>query len=385
MGFLDKLRGTKYTIRKLLAAGQEAETRSDLEAAFEQYQQAAQLGSADAMVAIGHLYAVKKFRMRQQSNLWDLMRQGIPSFPWNTVTWEEPDYPAALEWYRKAAELDHPLACYLTGCFLCDGTGGSTDIPAGLSHLEKAHRLGIEDAQKMLCLFRDPVPAGLTDAEYEALLSTFTQAVDSGDPSQYELYAQLRGGTEKQLSRLGFILVAARNLQDPKYGLFKYQYTASGIPLIPACTKRANWQSFVRIDLNALPAENTWIAFSSDIDTDFTLGTCYCLKKAGTARYRSPAFGWLGEEKHALLLTPDQIAVPDPAVLDDIIRNFQLLPEEYAAENAAFFTECGEKEYSVEIAAITGSRVDILLRYTIGGSETVARYFHPELLSLDLS
>ena len=47
--------------------------------------------------------------------------------------------------------------------------------------------------------------------------------------------------------------------------------------------------------------------------------------------------------------------------------------------------ENGGKEYSVEIACLNGLEVDLLFRYTIGGSNDVKRFFAPRLLSLALN
>ena len=46
--------------------------------------------------------------------------------------------------------------------------------------------------------------------------------------------------------------------------------------------------------------------------------------------------------------------------------------------------ENGEKEYSLEVAGITDKKVEVLWRYTIGGSDSVDNYFEPELISLNL-
>ena len=104
--------------------------------------------------------------------------------------------------------------------------------------------------------------------------------------------------------------------------------------------------------------------------------------KCGNAVYRSPEFGWLREEKHAVLFRIDRNAHLSEEDLQTVVEQFCLIEEEYLPENAAFFTECGEKEYSVEVAAISGSKVDVLCRYTIGGSDVVHDYFEPELISL---
>ena len=50
-----------------------------------------------------------------------------------------------------------------------------------------------------------------------------------------------------------------------------------------------------------------------------------------------------------------------------------------------FLVENGGKEYSVEIACLNGLEVDLLFRYTIGGSNDVKRFFAPRLLSLALN
>ena len=385
MSVFDLFNNKTAQIRKLMAAGQTAEQQGDPETAFTHYQQAAELGSADAMVAIGALYAAKNFRPVEQSNLLELMQQGIPVFPWNLQTQVVPDLKTALEWYRKAADRNHPVGCYIAGCMLCDGSGCKADIPQGLAYLEKARKQGVTEADQMYSLFAPATPANLTDAAYEACLAEFRRAVETEDPRRFALYARLKGGTDRQKTRLGYVLTAAQNLNDSRYGLFKYLMDDAEIPLIPACCKRAHWQTFVRIDLNAFSGEDTYLAFSSDIDPRYTLGYFHRLTEAGTARYRSPAFGWLGEEKHAVVLKIDPDKVVPREDLEPLIRRFRLIPAEHEPRNAAFLTECGEKEYSVEIAAIQGDRVDVLFRYTIGGPEDIRESFQPELIDLTLA
>lgn len=380
MSVFDLFNPTSQKRRRYLSAGKTAEAQGDLEAAFTAYTQAAELGSSDAMAAIGDLYVFRSFRQVEKTNLPELL-QGIPVFPWNLHTAMADDHDSALKWYRKAADLGNPRGCYLAGAFLCDS---QRDIPLGLSYLEKAMAQGVKEAAYIHAIYAPPVRISISDQAYEALLREFQTAVEKESPHRFEQYARLKGGSDSQLARLGYLLTTRRNLNDPRYGLFRYLFDAQGIPLIPACCKRGNWRSFVRFDLNAFPPD-TYLAFSSDIVPRYTLGYLHRLREAGTARYRSPAFGWLGEEKHPIVFRIDPDAVLTGEDLETAIRQFFLIPAEYEPENAAFFTECGEKEYSVELAAIHDGQVDVLFRYTIGGSEELKSSFSPELLSLELN
>ena len=91
------------------------------------------------------------------------------------------------------------------------------------------------------------------------------------------------------------------------------------------------------------------------------------------------------EMKKAALFryTPIRIAEFDRVALHWILQKQPLREWEYQ-DDVSFFLERGEKEYSVEIACISGNTVDILYRYTIGGSDDVEHYFPPELISLAL-
>ena len=90
-------------------------------------------------------------------------------------------------------------------------------------------------------------------------------------------------------------------------------------------------------------------------------------------------FGWLDEEeKHAILL---QLGVDDTlnaGSMKEVVEAFQLREEEYLGDSLALLVENGEKEYSFEIAGIQGNQVEVLWRYTIGGSDRVQNYFEPE-------
>jgi len=374
----------KKKIAKLLSSGKEQEQKQDLETAYESYYQAAELGSTEAMLAIASLYYAKMFRPLEQSNFIELFTQGIPAFPWNTVTQKVPDMKSSLEWFRKAADAGDGKGCYMAGVMLCEGIGRKADPAEGLPYLDKAIAAGYSDAAKYKYLYQPYERKVFSDAEYEELLTQFIQSAQTGEDACYEMYARLKGGSDQQLARLGYAIVTAKNIHNAAFEPFKYSFSDKGIPLIPACAKRANWNTFIRFDLNAFASENTVIAFSSDIDPEHTLGYSHHLKRVGKASYRSPAFGWLGEEKEAILFEINRQQALDAATLLEVAASYHLIPEEYTGEDVAILTECGEKEYSVELAAITGGRVDVLFRYTIGGSDKIHNAFAPKLLSFTI-
>ena len=74
----------------------------------------------------------------------------------------------------------------------------------------------------------------------------------------------------------------------------------------------------------------------------------------------------------------------DDDSLAEVVKDFRLKDEEYRDESVAFMVENGEKEYSFEVAGINDGKVDVLWRYTIGGSDHVHQYFEPELISLEI-
>ena len=379
MGILDGMKS-----RQLLKKGRAAQEQKKLEEAYALYEQAAALGNADAMVAIGVLYMRHAFRPVKASNLLQMLAQGMPIFPWDVQKKLVPDTKAALSWYRKAADMGHVEGMRIAGTMLCEGEYIPPDLDAGLQYLDKAAAKGNNLARWMRCLYSKPERKNVPDKQYERWLADFQKAVDNGAVDRYQLYEWLKSGSDAQLARLGYVLTSARNIGKKDYDQFKYLHTESGVPLVPACAKRGNWMSFVRIDLNAFASRDTYLAFSSDIKADCILQRCHRLEKCGTALYRSPAFGWLKEEKEAVLLriAPDKPLTGEE--LEAAVAQFLLIPEEYEPDNAAFFIENGEKEYSVEIAAICGDRVDVLFRYTIGGSDRVHEYFPSKLISLNL-
>ena len=370
--------------RKLLKQGRAAQAQKNLEQAYALYEQAAALGNADAMVAIGVLYMRCGFRPVKASNLAALLLSGMPVMPWSMQEKLVPDVKTAVDWYRKAADIGHVEGMRILGTMLCEGKYCPQDVPRGLEYLKKAAAKGNSTARMTQLLYDQPERLNVPDDRYERWLTAFQQAADAHAASQYEWFARLKSGSDAQLARLGYVLTTALHAARPGYDKFPLPRTESGLPLIPVCIRRADWQTFAHIDLNAFPSPDSLIALTIDFGAENAFALCHRLTRAGTAVYRSPAFGWLGEEKHAVLLriAPDAALAGEP--LDETIRRFCLAPEEYEPAHAAFFTETGEKEYSAEIAAITGDRVDVLLRYTIGGSDHVETHFPPELISVHL-
>ena len=270
----------------------------------------------------------------------------------------------------------------MMGAMFCEGVGCRQDIVNGRKYLQTAAEAGVPGASKALCLYGEHVSRQFTREAYETLLNRFANAVVAGQEEAYTLYDQLKGGNGLQLARLGYMITAGKNSGHPGFAPFQHSTAESGIPLLPVYMKRCSWKSFLRVDLNAFASDDVRLAFSTDIDPEFTLGAAHRLVPGGTAVYRSPAFGWLNEEKHAMLFRIDRKATLNETGLRDIVEQFMLIEEEFRPDNAAFLVECGEKEYSVEIAAIANDQVDILLRYTVGGSDNVSNYFMPELITV---
>lgn len=372
---------------QLYYEGYELEKQEKLEEAFGKYEQGAALNDTDAMIGIARIYVSGKFRPAEHSNLSELLLSGMPIFPWSLRTETRPDYQSALQWLIRAADLGNPRACDTAGRMLCTGFGCRADTEKGIPYLEKAAAAGYAPARNSLCLFR-PNGRQLTDEEYEACLAEFEQAVAAGDEKYYELYATLKSGSQKQLARLGKLLITSQNIQRKGYEEFQYSFSPSGIPLIPVAAKRGAWVTFLRFNLDAWADQQPLIAVSSDIldpEHPRLLGFFHRSEIVGTATYRSPGFGWLGEEKQAVLI---RLGVPAPMpdeILEKVISKFHLIDEEYQGDSVAFMVEKGEKEYSFEIASIENGRVDVLWRYTIGGSDKVRSCIEPELISIELN
>ncbi len=66
-------------------------------------------------------------------------------------------------------------------------------------------------------------------------------------------------------------------------------------------------------------------------------------KIVGTATYKSPEFGWLGEEKEAVLIRLGNDASLSSEALREVADSFALIDEEYQGESVAFMVGNGEK------------------------------------------
>ena len=379
--------------------GLELEQQEKYEEAFLKYEEAAKMEDTPSMIYIARMYLSGKFRAVESSNLAELLIHGGPIFPWSLRNEKRPDYKSALKWLMKAAELGSGLACETVGNMLCNGVGCNVDIERGISYFEKAVANGHNSARKYTYLYR-PDGKVLTDEEYEICLTEFFKTVESSratdveDDKAYELYATLKSGTRKQLARLGHVLIAAQNVQRKGYELFEYSTAPSGIPLLPVVSKRGSWRTFLRFNLDAWVEKHPLVAVTSDIlrvqdrkQVSRMLTDMHHAKIVGTATYKSPKFGGLGEEKEAVLLRLGNDASLSSEALREVVDSFALIDEEYQGDSVAFMVETGEKEYSFEVAGITGEKgekVEVLWRYTIGGDDRVRNYFEPELISLNL-
>ena len=368
--------------------GIQLEQQGKYEEAFLKYEEAARMDDTPSMVRIAGMYLSGNFRPLGSSNQAELLLRGNPIFPWSLRTEKQPDYKSAFDWLMKAADLGDGLACETVGNMLCNGIGCYADLEDGISFLEKAVDRGQESARKYIDLYR-PNGKVLTNEEYEACLAAFSKAAEAGDDNAYELYATLKSGTQKQLARLGHILIAAQKVQRKGFEVFRHSSTSSGIPLLPVASKRGRWCTFLRFNLDAWKEDRPLIAVSSDIlnvqRPSQLLSHLHHAKTVGTAKYRSPAFGWLEEEKEAVLIRlgePDSLSSEE---LKEIAASFFLHKQEYLGESIAFMVENGEKEYSFEVAGIKDEKLEVLWRYTIGGSDRVKAYFEPQLISAEIT
>lgn len=121
------------------------------------------------------------------------------------------------------------------------------------------------------------------------------------------------------------------------------------------------------------------------------LGRCGVTGAKLTEGYRLPAkyvihtvgphYGVKGDAG-LLSLTYREDTLDDDA-LAEVVKSCCLIDEEYQGDSVAFMIENGEKEYSLEVAAIRESEVKVLWRYTVGGNNSVFRCFEPELISIN--
>jgi len=367
--------------------GLELEQQGKYEEAYIKYEEAGGMDDIPSMLYIARMYLSGNFRPVETSNLAELMLQGGPVFPWSQISEIHPDYESGLAWLIKAADLGDGFACEVAGNMIGQGLGCEADVEKAVYYLKKALSNGQASSRKFIYLYC-PDGRKLSDEEYEDCLTEFVKAVDSEDEKAYELYATLKSGTHRQLARLGHILISAQNTHKTEYELFTFSASPSGIPLLPVVSKRGSWCTLLRFNLDAWAEKYPLIAISSDIlhveRPDDLLCNFHHARIVGTATYRSPAFGWLDEEeKHALLLQLGVDDTLDADAIKEVVESFQLSEEEYLGDSIAFLVEIGEKEYSFEIAGIQGNQVEVLWRYTIGGSDRVQNYFEPELISIE--
>ena len=367
--------------------GLELEQQGKYEEAYIKYEEAGGMDDIPSMLYIARMYLSGNFRPVETSNLAELMLQGGPVFPWSQISEIHPDYESGLAWMTKAADLGDGFACEVAGNMIGRGLGCEADVEKAVYYLKKALSNGQASSRKFIYLYC-PDGRKLSDEEYEDCLTEFVKAVDSEDEKAYELYATLKSGTHRQLARLGHILISAQNTHKTEYELFTFSASPSGIPLLPVVSKRGSWCTLLRFNLDAWAEKYPLIAISSDIlhveRPDDLLCNFHHARIVGTATYRSPAFGWLDEEeKHALLLQLGVDDTLDADAIKEVVESFQLSEEEYLGDSIAFLVENGEKEYSFEIAGIQGNQVEVLWRYTIGGSDRVQNYFEPELISIE--
>lgn len=155
--------------------------------------------------------------------------------------------------------------------------------------------------------------------------------------------------------------------------------------LPPICIRRANCQTCVLIDLNALPGDDTLIVIASDFgELGCSLEASHRLRRVGRADYESSTFGWMKRWKTGTVFCIDRSSPVTGDALRSVVENFELQPSDYQPENVAFLVETCEKDYSVEIAAITDIRVEVLCRYCNGTSDEIVQDYPPRLVSLTL-
>ena len=280
----------------LLRQGEARHAAGDQEGAYALYTQAADLGSTAAMVAIGNMYLLEKFRQVEKSNLPQLLAQGMPVMPWALKTEQVPDHAAALQWYRRAADAGSGRGCYCAAILLCEGLGGPRDLQKGVAYLQQAVILGeprTADQLKRYTQAPEDVPA----EAYESLLATFREALGQRSDAAAALYQRLSHATPALTARLNYVLLAARHASVPGAEDFPLCTEEGMPPLLPACVRRANWESFLRVDLNALPSPDTLLTFASDLGCTGVLTGSHRLRRVGTAVYESPGFCWLNEKK----------------------------------------------------------------------------------------
>ena len=359
--------------------------RGNYEEACQHYEEAAKMNDLSSMLCLAKLYLSGQFRKVYTAELTELMFQGNPRLPWNYSDGKWPDYERGLKWLTKAANLGDAIACETLGNMLGSGIGCEVDTDRGLQYLETAIAKGRKFAKNYIYLYC-PDGKRLTDEEYESCLLRFEKAVKAGDDVAYKLYATLKSGTWKQLARLGYVLTVAQTARKAGYEPFQYSVSPSGKLLIPVAVDHLGG-NFLRFNLNAWKDRYPLIAVASDIldvdEPEWLLEGLHHARVVGWARYKTPGFGWMGEEKVGVVIRLGEADALEPAAMTEVVR-FYLTKGEYKSRFVAGMIENGEKEYSFEVASINGKKMDVLARYSVDVSNRVSEYIEPKLISLEL-
>ena len=351
-----------------------SEEAGNLEEAYQCYLKAAEEGMPEAMFRLYDLFVNKGFHAKEVNNMLELALSGKPVMPWNVSSHTSPDVKSGLYWLSRAAELGHAEACCSYGYGLCN----SGDVDNGLQFLKKSADKGNETASLWFSYFTKH--DSVSDEQYYEALDRLFKTDGRID---IEIAGALKDGNSKQLAKYGYTLMTRFNNGTLDGGLLNVLMPKSdGMPYFPVAPKRGLWETFVRINKDALP-DGTLLTFTSDIHIEPM--SLQGLRVVGKAVYKSPSFGWLKDEKKAIVLQVDSTSVLGENELADVARRFRLRQDEYIPSNVAFFCENGEKEYSVEIAEIKNGSVNVMYRYTIDGSDDVHNFFTPELIELTIN
>lgn len=351
----------------------EFEESDNLEDAYQCYLKAAEAGMPEAMFKLYDLFVNKGFHAKEENNMLEQALSGKPVMPWDVFSHASPDVKSGLYWLSRAAGLGHAEACCSYGYGLCE----SGDTDNGLHFLKQSADKGNKAACRLVSYFTKH--DSISDEQYDEELERLFNADGKLD---IEVAGILKDGNPKQLAKYGHTLMTRFNNGTIDGNLMNFLMPKSdGIPYFPVAPKRGRWETFVRVNKDALP-DGTLLTFTSDIHVEPK--SLQGLRVVGEAVYKSPSFGWLREEKTAAVLQVDSFVCLDEQKVADVARRYMLRSDEYLPSNVAFFEENGEKEYSVEIAEFNNGSVNVMYRYTIGGSDDVKSFFTPELIELIL-
>ena len=116
----------------------------------------------------------------------------------------------------------------------------------------------------------------------------------------------------------------------------------------PVFLQRADWRTLLVFSLDAFAGPAPLVAVSSDIldaehpDRLLETGLFHRARIVGTAVYRSPAFGWLEAEKHAVLIRLGDAGALDPTSVKKTEASFSLPDGFLGGKGTAFIAEHGE-------------------------------------------